>query len=242
MVAVHTTSLSILTTLLDIFESPHSEQIVAALRDECTTVLAKYNGQWDKNAVNELYRIDSCIRESMRVSGMGLMGMMREVRLSLINVLILLLTSYSQVAAKDGVDFGDGVHIPQGVKIVVAQKAIQTDPQWFPNSTEYDAFRFSRARENIATAAKEEGKQLDTKEVLEQKNQAVITTSDKFLAFGHGKHACPGRFFASQEMKLMLAHIVMRYDVRLKAPRRVRDLGPLIVPDDKAEFEVRLRS
>lgn len=80
MVAIHTTSLSILGTLLDILESPHAEEIIAGIRDECSTVLRKYDGKWDKNAVNELYRVDSCLKESMRHSGLGLIGMIREVR------------------------------------------------------------------------------------------------------------------------------------------------------------------
>lgn len=72
----------------------------------------------------------------------------------------------------------------------------------YPSPLEFDAFRFSRPRETGAEAHS-----------LEQKNTAVITTSDDFLGFGHGRHACPGRFFASQELKLMLAYLVMNYDV-----------------------------
>jgi len=37
-----------------------------------------------------------------------------------------------------------------------------------------------------------------------------------YLAFGLGKHACPGRFFASNELKLVLAHLVVSYDVKLE--------------------------
>lgn len=32
------------------------------------------------------------------------------------------------------------------------------------------------------------------------------------IAFGHGEHACPGRFFAANEVKVMLCHLVMKYD------------------------------
>jgi cytochrome P450 len=32
------------------------------------------------------------------------------------------------------------------------------------------------------------------------------------MAFGLGKHACPGRFFASNEMKVALCHLLLKYD------------------------------
>ncbi|PWY78991.1 cytochrome P450 [Aspergillus eucalypticola CBS 122712] len=32
------------------------------------------------------------------------------------------------------------------------------------------------------------------------------------LAFGHGKHACPGRFFAANEVKIVLIFLLLRYD------------------------------
>lgn len=64
----------------------------------------------------------------------------------------------------------------------------------------------------------------------------------KFLGFGHGRHACPGRFFASQEMKLMLAHIVMTYDVRVDGERfPIIDFKATTIPDSKAQLQVRLR-
>ena len=33
--------------------------------------------------------------------------------------------------------------------------------------------------------------------------------------FGYGKHACPGRFFANQEFKVILVQLIMSYDLRL---------------------------
>ena len=50
------------------------------------------------------------------------------------------------------------------------------------------------------------------------------------------------RFFAAQEMKLMLAHIVMHYDVKIvgSGPRK-RDLKALAIPDAEAKILVRKR-
>ena len=79
MVAIHTTSVTITNALLDLYSSPKVDEIVAALREECQRVLKQSNGQWNKTAVNELYRVDSTIKESMRVSSLGITGLMRKV-------------------------------------------------------------------------------------------------------------------------------------------------------------------
>lgn len=32
---------------------------------------------------------------------------------------------------------------------------------------------------------------------------------------GHGRHACPGRFLASSELKIALAHMILKFDWKL---------------------------
>lgn len=49
----------------------------------------------------------------------------------------------------------------------------------------------------------------------ENKHQ-FVTTSTESLNFGHGNHACPGRFFASNEIKVVLIEILRNWDFRLK--------------------------
>lgn len=49
-----------------------------------------------------------------------------------------------------------------------------------------------------------------TRHIL-QAAQLVATTVD-FPAFGYGRHACPGRFFAAHEVKLAICHMLLKYD------------------------------
>ncbi|USW56447.1 Putative cytochrome P450 [Septoria linicola] len=214
MVAIHTTSITITNALLDLYSSSKVEDFVAGLREECERVLKQNNGQWNKTAVNELYRIDSTIKESMRVSSLGITGLMRKV------------------TKPDGINLPDGTHIPQGVRIAAPNVAIHQDPEFYDRPDEYDAFRFSRSRELHDSNGK----------LLEARNQAIVTTNESFLPFGHGRHACPGRFFASQEMKLMLAHIVMNYDVKIDGPRPKNvEIKGAAFPSGKAKLLVRKR-
>lgn len=43
----------------------------------------------------------------------------------------------------------------------------------------------------------------------------LVSTGPASLGFGHGKHACPGRFFASNEIKVALCHLLMKYNWEL---------------------------
>lgn len=39
-----------------------------------------------------------------------------------------------------------------------------------------------------------------------------VTTLPEHLAFGHGKHFCPGRFFAGNEVKVIMVYLLMNYE------------------------------
>jgi ent-kaurene oxidase len=66
---------------------------------------------------------------------------------------------------------------------------------------EFDAFRYVRLREDPA--------QPDNI----NRYQFAMTDS-RSLHFGHGKYACPGRFFASNEIKILLSYLLLRYDFK----------------------------
>ena len=50
----------------------------------------------------------------------------------------------------------------------------------------------------------------------DSKKYDIVATSPKFLPFGYGRHACPGRYFAACKLKIMLAHTVLNYDVKME--------------------------
>lgn len=71
-----------------------------------------------------------------------------------------------------------------------------------------------------------------------------MSTSSKHLGFGHGNHACPGRFFAANEIKVILAHMLLKYDWEL-APGS-KDPQPsfhgfLIIGDQSTKFLLKRR-
>ncbi|KAK6856185.1 hypothetical protein PG995_008336 [Apiospora arundinis] len=70
-----------------------------------------------------------------------------------------------------------------------------------------------------------------------------VTVTKENMAFGYGKHACPGRFFAANEIKLILAHILLQYDLRMpdgateRYQRVIRGPAESPNPMDKIEFK-----
>lgn len=104
-----------------------------------------------------------------------------------------------RVTAKDGVTTPDGVHLPQDTMISILQRAPSLDATHFSNPTKYDPFRFSRRARSERTFFP----------------PSLVDISDTNRSFGLGKHACPGRFLVDFELKMIVAYLLLNYDVRL---------------------------
>lgn len=241
MVAVHTTSIAITNTVFDLYSSSDAPDFIDGLRQECDQALSAHGGKWTKAAVDQLNKVDSAIKESMRLS-VRVVGMHRMVRTASISShLSLTLIITRQVTAPNGVDFGDNFHVPFGVRVALPNHSIQRDPDNYPEPDRYNAFRFSELRGALPATTDEEGFTQGSA-YLKQRQQGLVTPNDAFLAWGHGRHACPGRFFAAHLMKLMLAHVVTNYDVRpLKTPQPLMR-NEFTIPDPTAVFEVKQRA
>lgn len=90
--------------------------------------------------------------------------------------------------------------MPCGSMVSLLNWAAQTDSESFPDPHKFDPFRFSRERE------------LQTDK--DATPQTFVTTGPLYMTFGHGRHACPGRFLVDFEMKMILAYLVMNYDIK----------------------------
>ena len=92
----------------------------------------------------------------------------------------------------------NGSILHKGERATVSTSGM-VDPSIFDDPETFEPYRFAHMRE-------QEGKA----------NQAhFVSTGASHLGFGHGMHACPGRFFALNELKIMLCHIIMKYDFKL---------------------------
>ena len=139
-------------------------------------------------------------------------------------ILSLRLVLMNRVVMEDHT-FTNGVSVPKGTNLSVEVMAMQTGPE-YENPLEFDPWRFQKIQEQT-------GKRSD-----------ITTTTNEFLAFGHGRHACPGRFFAAVEIKLLMAYLALHYDVKCEQDGvRPKDMwvGQTCVPDPKANLLFRKR-
>lgn len=89
--------------------------------------------------------------------------------------------------AMTDVTLSNGTMIRKGEKMGISAHNMWS-PEIYEDPEKFDGFRFLERR-------KQPG--------LEMKSQLVSTSTDH-LGFSHGKHACPGRFFAANEVKIAM--------------------------------------
>lgn len=90
-----------------------------------------------------------------------------------------------------------GEVIPKGARIACLT-SLHTSPDQYDDPLVYNGHRFVDWRGTDRDSASH-----------------LVSTGPASLGFGHGKHACPGRFFASNEIKIALCHLLMKYDWKL---------------------------
>ncbi|KAG8214985.1 cytochrome P450, partial [Butyriboletus roseoflavus] len=130
--------------------------------------------------------------------------------------------------AMKGFTFADGTFIPKGTTVVTAIQSIHHDEMFYENARAFKPFRFAELHE-------EDGEGVESQ---------FTSTATEFLAFGHGRHTCTGRFFAASVLKSMLAYVVVTYDVKLAdntTRTRTLNFATILTPDPSVKVMFRRR-
>lgn len=211
--SIHTSSFAITHAILDLVST--KQEIIDELRSEISSVLAAHGGEWSKRSLAAMPKLDSVMRESQRLNS------------------FVVTATNRMVVNPHGVTTPSGVHIPKGTMVCAPSYPVMHDPDIYPDPESFKPFRFADKR----TALGEEGQSY-----VQRARQAWTTTSPEYPAFGHGRHACLGRFFASTLLKLMLACILMDYDFQF-LERRPENMwiGSNRTPPMKATIMIKRR-
>jgi cytochrome P450 len=147
---------------------------------------------------------------------------------SLLTPLILRKVPFNRVA-EETFSLSDGTTIPKGATLGLPTLA-STDPTFYPDPLTFDGYRFLNLSKEPGGATK----------------NTFVSTSNEHIIFGHGKHACPGRFFASNEIKIILIHLLSNYELKFlekDGKKGVRpkpmEMGADLVPNPETTILIR---
>ena len=234
--SIHTTAITGHAVLLDVLSADPS--VLESLREEAERIYKEDGNQWTKAGLSRMYRMDSAIRQSQRFSPSALPFLA------------------NKVMVKEGITTPEGIHLAYGTTVGCAWEPAANDTDVYDNPHVYDAFRYSRDREEYEAMDAVEKGNVNT---LKLKQNGCVTTGNYHLPFGHGRHAwwvhsvctawimftnsscSPGRFFAAHELKMLFGHLLIHYDIKPLAERpKTTWVGKSIIPP-KAMLQVRRR-
>ncbi|KFA70663.1 Atr3 [Stachybotrys chartarum IBT 40288] len=189
--------------------------LIDVIRDDITQGLEESGGQFTSKALDSMWKFDSFIKETVRMNPLVMSVAVRKV--------------------VEPIKLPSGQVIPTGVTLETPLVAVNLDDQIFPNADVFDPMRFYNLREN-------DRKQGDARDA--EFNQ-LTSSSTSHMSWGFGKHTCPGRAFAAQQIKMILAHIILRYDIKLvgHSTDRYENIpkGHLSLPDPTKDILMKRR-
>ncbi|KAJ6258873.1 Cytochrome P450 monooxygenase paxP [Drechslerella dactyloides] len=209
--AIHTTSLSGTNTFYDLAHlssltpnDAYDRDPADLLRAELLDVFPPPH-EFNKRYMQRLYNLDAFLKETLRLR---LVGATHSERL---------------VTARAGITTKSGLYLPYGTAFSFPGSPRLADPDVFEKPTEHRHVRFYRG--DVANAADEDVDEIvfagDAKGGAADKklDRYMVTVTEDFPVFGVGVHACPGRFFAANELRILIAWFILRYDLKPIATR-----------------------
>lgn len=180
------------------------------IREEVVKAVQGNNGIWTKEGIDSMKILDSFIKESHRYNCFDHAGTPRVV--------------------KQNFRFKNGLHIPKGTVLMTPNAPMLFDERYVKDPFEFDSLRFY----DLANSSK-------APEMFR-----YTSTNSHYLQFGDGKHVwlvssafpfltplrtksrradfsfsklfSPGRFFAADELRLILSYLVFHFEIKLQEP------------------------
>ncbi|OJD19737.1 hypothetical protein AJ78_00360 [Emergomyces pasteurianus Ep9510] len=254
----HQTAAAATNIIFNILASDKEFNTIALLREEIASVLPsecydippsaaqsakiekKKADGWTKASLSKLVLMDSVMRETSRTHSFLQRSVARKVVADNVHSPII-----------DGEDGSKdtrttSVPLPKGSIVSILTHSIHNDANVFEDPTRFDPWRFAKRRQghgnsepdsehndNSSLAANRTRTASASAAAAAAAVHAFTSTSVNNLFFGHGRHACPGRFLAEAELKMLLVCLLMNYDV---------GLVPVAGADGKGELGVRPES
>ncbi|KAL4747960.1 hypothetical protein BDW72DRAFT_215119 [Aspergillus terricola var. indicus] len=130
------------------------------------------------------------------------------------------------VVAPEGTTLPNGLFLPYGTKIGIPQYAVHRDSDLYPNPDQYNPYRFYTPGASPA----------------ELRESSMTNTSESYVVFGHGRRQCPGRWIFSHVFKLLIAEMLLKYEIKPFPTRpKIHRWGRFQLPPLTTKLTVRRR-
>ena len=129
----------------------------------------------------------------------------------------------------------DGTIIPKGTFISMAAGPMAMDPENYHDPQTFSATRFCGADDSTTNSATEKP----------QRTYEFVGIESGNIHWGHGRFTCPGRWYASAIMKVIIAQIIRKYDIKFPEGQKERlpnvYLDLIVEPNPKQTILFRLQ-
>ncbi|KFA45495.1 hypothetical protein S40293_10289 [Stachybotrys chartarum IBT 40293] len=212
--SVHTTSLVTTNAVYTLASSP---EIFSILKEDVKQALQCSEGQFTISSLQNMKKVDSFLKEILRFHTLSA-------------------TTFNRKVIKP-FRLSNGESIPAGVYVQIPAGVMAFDEDLFSDAKTFNALRFFELQQ---AKDKETSHSKAVKSVTSTQLVGVDQTN---LIWGYGRHTCPGRFFAANELKMILAVILLHYEVKNPPgiTGRHQDLwnGPYSIPDPEKTIMIR---
>ncbi|OTB17426.1 hypothetical protein K445DRAFT_276748 [Daldinia sp. EC12] len=122
----------------------------------------------------------------------------------------------------------DGTTIPTGNLVAVPQYAVMRDPEYYPNPEQFNPRRFYLEEDLTSDNAV----------------QRFTDVNIQYPFWGAPTKSCPGRWYASDVLKMILVHLLKNYDFELVGPANTEPLKitTALAPRFNVQVKIRARS
>ncbi|KAI0491127.1 cytochrome P450 [Xylaria cf. heliscus] len=228
--SIHTTSNLTTDCIYDLAVHQEMQEI---LREEVVEVFEREEGAWErKDSVAKLKKMDSFIKESQRLSGnvtSFIRKVMKPIDLSDGTHLpsgTSLLTPLAGISLDERYypdpEVFDGLRfwkLRQQQQSPAPTRASSPTPPISPPSTtptSSPSSSSSKTTPSKPSTITPVPSSPPSSSPLNGGKYQFTSIGDTNQNFGLGKHACPGRFFAAQEIKLILSYLLLNYEIKLR--------------------------
>ncbi|KAL9618874.1 MAG: hypothetical protein Q9160_006464 [Pyrenula sp. 1 TL-2023] len=214
--AVHTTAITLTQTMFELASLPHSSSFQEELRKEVHSVMREYGGMLEGKA---------SVHKLWKAD-----SLLKETQRHNPPGFASFFRYVRKPVTLSPTTHTGAITLPAGTTVICASQPISMDPSStsYTSPEAFDPLRFYRLR--------------DPRSGIYQFTNITLSS----LPFGHGRHACPGRFFAADVARVVVGLFADGWDVALeegqtKRPKNVVTGVNNLLPPQEGRVRVRKR-